>query len=369
MNVSIYRCAIAVLLLLICIGATPRAEAQISEVAEVYRSGDTETALQMLDRLRREYPDDVDYMLLRAQIFAKQGRDDLALSELRIATSIAPHYEDPWRLRHALLNRAGNERYTLERIDVAEHVQLKFPNADWWHTAVSEPAVLWNVLVGAGYDHLDNGAPSWNRIFAELSRESESSVRHWFGVSRDSRFSSSDITLTLGSSIPLAHRWTVGGDYSIASNPVFTPDSTLGVSVRRSFDRGWGVTAAYRHRDFPTVNVGTATLTTERYVGAFRFAYSLNATHLDGAGTSFGHGFTTNWYYDDQASIGLTLSGGTEAEAIGPGQVLKSRVRSAALTGRRTLNERLALQWWLGLHDQGDFYRRQFLGMAVSIKL
>lgn len=365
MNARIHYCAIAVLALVYA----PSAEAQISDVTEIYRSGDIETALQMLDRLRQEYPDDVDYMLLRAQIFAQQGRDDRALDELRIATSVAPHYEDPWRLRHTLLQRTGDDDYQSERSEVAVQVQRQFPNAGWWRMGTTRPGPQWSVLVGAGYDRLDNDAPSWNRVFTELSRESESSARHWLGVARDSRFSTSDITLTLGSSIPIANRWTIAADYSIASNPAFMPDSVLGASVSRSFDKGWGVTIAYRYRDFPTVSVGTTTLATERYMGAFRFAYALNATHLDSAGTSFGHGFTSNWYYDDKASIGLTLSAGTEAEAIGPGQVLESRVRSAALTGRRALNEKFALQWWLGLHDQGDFYRRQFLGMAVSIKL
>lgn len=355
--------------LLGCISYAPVSSAQISEVLEVFRSGDTEAALVMLDELRQTYPDDVDYMLLRAQIYTQQGRESLALDELREATGSAPDYEDPWRLRHTLLQRAETGHYEAERLAVQQQVESRFPDADWWQAAATLPVVQWTILVGAHYDRLDNGAPSWNRQFIEVSREDDSSGRHRLAVSRDARFASSDSTVLVGSDFSIADHWLAGFDYSRAFSPRFLPDAVIGTYVGRSYANGWVTTLGYRHRSFTSVNVGTATLTTERYVGAFRFAYSLNASRLAGADTSLGHSFTSNWYYNDRSSVGLSISNGTEAEAVGPGQVLESRVRSIALSGRRTLNDRFGLQWWLGVHDQGDFYRRQFLGMAVSIKL
>lgn len=347
----------------------PSSSAQISEVTEVLRGGDAESALLMLDQLRVSHPEDVDYILLRAQIYAQQGFDDRALDELRIATSVAPDYEDPWRLRFSLLAHATGDRYVTERHKVAGQVRSRFPDAKWWQAVESDPAAQWTILIGAGQDSLDNGAPSWNRQFVEVSHEKKPSARYRLGVSRDSRFSSADNAVYFGSDFSFADNWRTGADYSVTSNPSFLPDSVIGAYLGRSFAKGWGVTFAYRHRSFTSVNVGSKTVTAERYVGAFRFAYSLSASHLSGAGESFGHSFTSNWYYNDRSSIGLSISGGTESEAIGPGQVLESRVRGLALTGRRELNQKFGLQWWLGQHEQGDFYRRQFLGMAISIKL
>ena len=71
--------------------------------------------------------------------------------------------------------------------------------------------------------------------------------------------------------------------------------------------------------------------------------------------------------YSDTGSVGLTINSGDEAEAIGNGQVLETAVRGITLSGRHQLNGRIGLQWWLGIHDQGDFYRRRFFGMAVSV--
>ncbi len=355
--------------LLCCICYSPSSIAQISEVTETYRSGDTAAALVMLDELRVTYPDDVDYMLLRAQIYAQQSNDELALNELRIATATAPDYEAPWRLRYSLLMRAEGDRNETERYRVMQQVQTHFPEAEWWQVAASSAPTQWIALVGAGYDRLDNGAPAWNRQFFEVARDSETAGRHRMQIARESRFSTSDITFLVGSDFNVAEHWQVGADISGTSDPDFLPDSVLGAYVGRSFARGWGVTLAYRRRNFSTVNVGSTTVTVERYVNEFRFAYSPSASHLGGAGTSFGHSFTSNWYYNDQSSIGLSVSTGTEAEAISPGQVLESRVRGVVVSGRRELSQKFGLQWWVGLHKQGDFYRRQFLGMAISIKL
>ncbi|MDH3442117.1 MAG: hypothetical protein OEM63_15260, partial [Gammaproteobacteria bacterium] len=59
---------------------------------------------------------------------------------------------------------------------------------------------------------------------------------------------------------------------------------------------------------------------------------------------------------------------GREAEAIGGGQVLETDVKGFSLNGRHQFNERIGLQWWLGIHNQGELYRRHFVGMAVSIR-
>ncbi len=343
--------------------------AQIADVQKLFRSGDTATALETLDQLRITYPDDVDYMLLRAQIYAQQGRDSQALEELRKATSVAPDYEEPWRLRYVLLSRVKVDVAESERREVEEEVAVRFPEALWWQVPDKEPAAQWAILLGAGHDRLDNGTASWNRQFFEVSRERERVDRHRLGVSRDQRFSNSDLAVLIGSDFSFADNWLAGLDYSAASDASFLPDSSYRLYLGRTFASGLGMTLAFRRRNFSAATVSSSSAMAEKYAGAFRFAYSLTVSHLHGADNSIGHNFTSNWYYSDRSSIGLSISGGEEAEATGPGQVLETRVRGVSVSGRRGLSERITLQWWLGLHDQGDLYRRQFLGMAVSIKL
>lgn len=115
--------------------------------------------------------------------------------------------------------------------------------------------------------------------------------------------------------------------------------------------------------------MGSTMGTVEKYLGDFRIAYALGLSHLHGASNSLNHSLTANWYYSDRSSIGISLNTGEETEAIGPGQVLETDVRGVSVSGRRRLTNRLGLQWWLGLHEQGDYYRRQYVGMALTIQL
>jgi hypothetical protein len=39
------------------------------------------------------------------------------------------------------------------------------------------------------------------------------------------------------------------------------------------------------------------------------------------------------------------------------------------LTGNETLSQRLSLSWWVGTHEQGDFYRRNHAGLSIRIGL
>lgn len=355
---------------LLCLFAPfPAANAQIADATALFRDGQIDAAHAMLDELQAEYPGDVDYMLLRAQIYARQGRTEPALSELRTATSIAPDYEDLWRLRYALLRDAKADDIHEEYRTVATRVAELFPDAAWWRVPDHPPEIEWQVLVGAGYDRLDNGAPSWKQQFFEISRQQDGLGRHHLGVARDERFSTSDVSLRIGSDFQFAERWLAGASASTASNPQFSADSSYRLYLGRVFEHGWTATLAAQRRNFSSATVTTTSALIERYVGEFRFAYTLAVGHLHGADHSLGHNLTGNWYYSDKASIALALNSGEEAEAIGPGRVLETRVRGITLSGHQELNERLTLKWWLGTHDQGDFYRRQFLGLAISIAL
>jgi YaiO family outer membrane protein len=166
-----------------------------------------------------------------------------------------------------------------------------------------------------------------------------------------------------------AKGWLTGLDYAIVPGPGFLPRVTYSGYIGKALDRGWVVNLRYRLREYDTTTVGSTTGLVERYVGDLRLAYALNVSQLQGASHSVGHNFMTSWYYDERSSISLSLNKGKEAEAVAPGQVLESDVQGISIAGRQQITERFGLRWWLGLQDQGDFYRRYYFGMAVSVKL
>jgi len=332
-------------------------------------SGEFDAALNGLNDLQREYPQDVDYVFARAQLLTRHGREREALDDLRRAVALAPDYEGVWQLRYTLLSRQHDEAAAFELQELLRDVAVRFPRAEWWRTTETDSAARWTVLVGAGHENLSNDAPSWNQQFVEVSREQDSAGRYRAGFSRDERFDNSDQSVLLGGDFSFASGWSAGADITMVSDPDFQPEMSYSGYVGRSLKDGWLVNLRYRRREYEAATVSSTTGVIEKYLNDFRIAYALGLSHLHGASNSLNHSLTMNWYYSDRSSVGVTLNTGKETEAVGPGQVLETDVRGMSLTGRRKLTDRFDLQWWLGLHDQGDFYRRQFLGMAVSIRL
>ena len=331
--------------------------------------GNLDAALDDLNVLRAEYPYDVDHVLARARLLARQGKDQAALTDLRQGVALAPDYEEVWRLRYQILARQPDDRSQLELEAVRLDAANRFPDASWWQLPDERPETGWSAQVGAAYEDLDNNLSSWGQQFVELSREHDAHGRYYLGLARDDRFGNADLTISFGGQRQFGNGWSAGLGVAFVDDPQFQPDYGYSANLGKSLANGWVLNLQYRRREYETATVGTTTGLMEKYVGEFRIAYALGLSHLHGASNSLGHTLTANWYYNDRSSIGLSVNTGEETEAIAPGQVLETDVRGLSVTGRRDISERLTLNWWLGLHDQGDFYRRQFLGMALTIRL
>lgn len=331
-------------------------------------TGDQASALRDLDALRDEYPRDVDFAFARAQSLAQLGRDDAALNDLREATRLAPEYEAVWKLRYTLLSRQHSTATRIERDLVKKEIARRFPQASWRELAEHSDEPQWTVLAGAVHEDLDHGLPSWNREFLEITRKTESAASYRAGLARDERFGVADLSMMLGAGIELAKRWRAEIGIVYVDGADFQPELSLNLLLGKSLDNGWATDIRYQRRNYAAATVSMTTAGVEKYAGDFRIAYSLGIAHLHGASNSLNQSLTVNWYYREHSSIGIRINRGDEAESIGPGRVLETPVRGASIMGRREISERLSLDWWLGLHEQGDFYRRQFLGMAVSIR-
>jgi len=328
---------------------------------------DDETRLAELTSLRQQYPHDVDHALARGQLLARLGRDDDALLDLRAATTLAPHYEDAWRVRYAVLSRQEGEAAQRERQELLNTVALRFPEADWWRPPSVEKARQWTVTAGGTHESLDNDLPAWNRLFVDAGRE-----RPWghyrFGLARDSRFGETDLTFSVGGDMKLPSDWLAGLDVAVVSDPQFQPELSYRAFALRPLQDGWVVNLLFQRREYATASVNSLVPSVERYIGDFRLAYALGYSRLQDGGGSFGHTFTGNWYYGDRANIGINISTGEESEAIGAGQVLQTDVRGVGINGQLPVSHQTDLKWWLGTHEQGDFYRRSFLGMAIAFR-
>ena len=94
--------------------------------------------LARLTALRQQYPHDVDHALARAQLLARLGDDEAALDDLREAVTLAPDYEDVWRVPYTILSRQENDAAQHERRQLLDEAAQRFPDSSWWR--ITAPA-------------------------------------------------------------------------------------------------------------------------------------------------------------------------------------------------------------------------------------
>jgi YaiO family outer membrane protein len=329
-------------------------------------SGATEAALAEFDTLLSTYPGNADYRLGRAQMLARLGRDAEALEETARALELAPGYEDVWRLRLQLAER-GSDAALAER--VRRDIAMRYPTAVWSQRA-PEPATFSRSLsAGWSNDRLSGARPGWNQQFVRLDVQTATDIA-WYGeIYRDERFGRTDISGNAGGSWQALPEWRLGGALGAVGDADFEPAREWSLDAQRSWGGGWGTGLSYRHRDFPTAAVSSYSVMGDRYVSNYRLAYQLNYSRLHGASSSLGHTVVLGWYPSDARSLGLTFGAGEEIERVDLDDLLRTRVTSVTLSGREVLSPRWALNWWLGNHEQGDFYRRRYFGVAVRVGL
>ena len=331
--------------------------------------GEYARARDDFDDLMKRHPENVDYVFGRARILGLQGDDAEALTEIRRARDLAPDYEAIWQLQFQLLSRQKTEDARVELDALYLEAEQEFPQAAWLRKPRNETRSSWTILAGLAVEQLSRNLPGWNQQFLEASSDSNGSTRYFFRAARHERFDRSDSTIGGGADWRLPNNWLAGFNADITPGASFQANNEYSLHAGRKFAKNWAADLRYRRRNYDTATVDFYVATTEYYFGNFRAAYTFGLANLHGASLSAGHTATLNWYRNDRTGFGISLNSGNEAEAIDADQVLVTRVRGIVLTGRHALNDRVGLHGWLGIHEQGDFYRRQYAGMAVSIRL
>lgn len=326
--------------------------------------GSAEAALAELDALLARYPNNADYLLARAQMLARLGRDDAALESTTKALALAPDYTDVWDLHLKLTERTA-DRAAADAL--RSEIAARFPDSDWWRRPPAPAQYSRWLSVDWGTDRLSKGAPDWTRESLRLDWQMPGGASFYGAVADSRRFERSDSTLELGGSWQALERWHVGAGLAATTATDFEPARTLSAFAQRPWRDGWGTELALKRREYPTADVMTYSFTGDKYFADYRIAYRLDYSRLLGAGSSTGHALIFGWYPTERRTVGVTIGAGEEIETVGLDQLLRTRVSSVTLNGRETLSPRLALSWWLGTHDQGDFYRRRYGGLAVRI--
>ena len=217
--------------------------------------------------------------------------------------------------------------------------------------AAAQTTAPWQVEVGAGIEHADNGSADWHQLDLALrSRFAPRSVAE-ISARRVRRYGFDDSEIGLGLALPLGERWSVSA--SAQASPEHRVLARLAgrVDVARSFDGGWVLGGGVARSLFDGAGSdpsGSSTLRLlgERYVGNWRFAAGLSRTRIDGGGGGAEGGWLlqADRYFGDVGRLGVVAARGREPENLPEvGGVVSTRVTTLGLVGTWPLGGAWAL--------------------------
>lgn len=332
-------------------------------------SGDYAAAIAEYDTLISASPDNVDYSFGRAQVLAWAGRDRSALEELGRARVLAPSYEEVWRLELSVLERGTDTAARLRSL--REQAALQFPEAGWWRerprTRSAEAST--ELRLGTVHEGLSTAAPDWRSFWLQVTRDGGAASTFYGALRREERFGRSDVVVGGGGSWMLLERWSTGFDVDVGSQADFVPRFSVAGWAGRALPSGWETQLRVRQRRYSAAKVTSAAATVGRYFGDFRAAYTFDLSRLRGEAGSATHSVTLNYYHSESTQWDVTVAHGQEAEAVAPGQVLRTDVAGYSVGARHAFSDRWSLSWWVGSHRQGELYRRRYVGLSLAAGL
>jgi YaiO family outer membrane protein len=312
-----------------------------------------------------EEPNNVDYMFGYAQVLFWHDEIPRSIRFLEQARKLAPEYEDIWKLEYRAMNIQTSNR---SRASIDEFRQIaaeRFPNAEWYRKPAKTVSKTYHWDFSASHEYLDNGAPDWEQLNALFGRNLKEKALVTLSASTMTRFGTTDTQFGFGGFLDMGADWTVTAGFAVSSSPSFLPDTAIDLALSRRFEHGWVGGARWRRRDYESASVDSMGLVTERYIGKYRIAYALDSAHLSSEQALI-HALTVNFYADSGSQLGVILAAGEEVEIVGPNQLLKTEVNSIALTGRHPITGYLGFRWRLATHRQGQYYRRNAIGISIS---
>jgi YaiO family outer membrane protein len=253
--------------------------------------------------------------------------------------------------------------------------QRAFPQSDWpaaKRAALSEEHLLkrgTRLSLSASQEELSGGRDPWRAATFNMDRPLDDRRRFLAGLHVEERFQARDGQLTAGYVDRLSGDWSYSVSGDIAPGAEVLPEWSLIGEVARALpgDRSLGLRA--RHSSYATTDVDSLAATIEQYAAQFRIAYTLTAAKPTGVQTSFGHSLRIAHDYGDTSHVTLALGFGEEAEAVAPGVVQVTDVRSISVNGVHWRNTRWGFSWEAGWYEQGDLYNRLRISLGLEHRL
>src|ERR1043166_5382198 len=192
--------------------------------------------------------------------------------------------------------------------------------------AQPKPSPELTLEIGSDYESVNNDKSDWQTYFLRFNNKFSSGQLLYGEAAIVRRFEATDPNFMVGFYQPLgeARRWSA--TFEVAASPTHDvmPAVSLYGQIERNFGGGWVGHAGLRHSHYSEDNVNIGVFGVEKYIKAYRAAYTLYGARLIGIGTSPSHVFNWSYYYGERNSVGVGFAFGQEIESIGNDQFIRS---------------------------------------------
>ena len=325
-----------------------------------------QAALADYEELLNADPGNVDYLLGKSQVLVWMGHAEEALPILARARTLAPDYEEVWRVElNARISAASSIPENQQTAAFAAEAQARFPGADWARYDAPSRARLDSGFI---YDNLNNGFDSWKELYVAGNYQLNDRLTVHGQVRATERFSQADTELMAGVIMPVGDKWTMTFDGSVTPDANVLPSWSLGGQIKRTLPLGFAAEAGWRHAEYPLSTLDLFTVAGEHWFNRYRAGYTIYAASIDSGPLIWSHRGQLDRYYNDRSRVSLIASNGEEVESIGNGFFVVNEIQTLTLTGQHWLTRRWAFTWevghaWTTLYDKQRFragFTRQF---------
>jgi YaiO family outer membrane protein len=232
-------------------------------------------------------------------------------------------------------------------------------------SAADAPQPVIQAELASESSHLGNGSANWRETSLRLTQQlSQRSVRS-IAFTQTSRFGLQDQELSALLSLRLADQLTASFEGSFSPTHRVLARQSLAATLQYEFQPTWIAHVGLGTRRYDSSNVDSGLLMIEHYFSDFSASLAWKPVRASGSSASSTE-LRASYYYANANSIGIILSQGSEPTTLGPGNVVLTDVRAAALLGRYWLDPQWAITYALSQTRQGDFYTRRSVRLGAK---
>lgn len=189
----------------------------------------------------------------------------------------------------------------------------------------------------AGHQGLNRGMAAWNEQSALLAWRGKDRRAAWGGVRHQHRYGLHDQESLVGGAHPLTEQWQAQLEWQHSPTARVAARDALGAELHFQPAQGWNLSVGARMARYRTSHARTFSTSIDRYVGNWRWGYTLYLGGPMGASLKAAHRLQATYHYGDRSWVGLSANAGIEQEGTPRGPV-QTRVHGASVSGWHALS-------------------------------